>query len=132
MVETRVEKKSDEIRIPIGRLRQNPWIICTILLAILLVIMLFVKSGGSTSASISSDQASKGVIGFVNSQVQGGNATVVSSVRQDSFYLVTVAYNGQNIPVYVTLDGKYLVTQPIPLTSGGSTSASANPSNTGN
>ena len=64
MVETRVEKKSDEIRIPIGRLRQNPWIICTILLAILLVIMLFVKSGGSTSTSISADQAGKSVIGY--------------------------------------------------------------------
>src|SRR3989344_1164129 len=113
-------KKDDVIQIPVGKyfesIRKNPWIIATIVLAVVLIILIFVKSSGSESVRTKTIQ--ENVMAFVDKQVQGrGTATFVSATKQGSLYEVVFEFQGQQIPVYVTADGKYLVTQPIPLTS---------------
>lgn len=97
-------------------IRSNPWMPATIVLIIaLVVVLLFGGIGGMTGNSVSGDDAGNNLIEFVNSQGQG-DATLVSSVKEGTLYKVTVNYQSQDIPVYVTLDGKYLINSPIPLT----------------
>lgn len=114
--------KNDVIEIPIGRyfskFRNNPWIVATFVLAIVVVYLLFSRGGVSdnpvTGDVVTGDVAAKQLISFINSQGKG-NADLVSSEKEGALYKVTVNYQGQDVPVYTTLDGKYLVVQPIPL-----------------
>lgn len=72
---------------------------------------------GVTGNAISEDVAAEKLLSFINSQ-GNGEATLVSTENTGSLYLVTVNYQNQNIPVFVTLDGSYLITDPIPLAGG--------------
>jgi protein-disulfide isomerase len=112
------KKDSDVIQIPIGNyvknLRNNLWMISTLVLAVVVILLIFFKSSGVTGSVISSDEAGQKVVSFINAQGQG-SAELVSSEKQGSLYQVKVNYNGQEIPVYVTLDGEYLTTSLIPL-----------------
>src|SRR3989344_3080717 len=120
MAESAKEKK-DVIEIPVGRyikaIRSNPWIISSVVLAVIvivLVIALFSEEKSVTGNVISENTAGESLISFINSQGQG-SATLVSAVQEGSLYKVVVDYQGQEIPVFVSLDGKYLITDPIPL-----------------
>ena len=93
--------------------RKNPWILTTIVLALVLVVALFLKSGMLTGGAVSEDTAAEKVISFI--EAQGGSAEIVSTEKNGSFYKVIVDYQGQEIPVFVTMDGKYLVPSLIPL-----------------
>jgi hypothetical protein len=106
-------KRNDFISI----MRSNPWMVSTIVLAIALVVVLFMTSrGGVTGNVISEDDASVKLLDFVNGQLAGqGTATVVSTNKDGSLYEVVVDFQGEQIPVYITSDGKYIVPQPIPL-----------------
>jgi protein-disulfide isomerase len=97
----------------VGSLRNNPWIASTAILVLVLIIVLVFKGSVSGNA-VSADDAAKNLISFINAQ-GAGSAEVVSSDKNGSFYLVTVKYNGRDVPVYVTLDGGYLVPSMIPL-----------------
>jgi len=93
--------------------RKNPWILTTVVLALVLVAALFLKSGMLTGGAVSEDTAAEKVISFI--EAQGGSAEIVSTEKNGSFYKVIVDYQEQEIPVFVTLDGKYLVPSLIPL-----------------
>jgi hypothetical protein len=105
------EKKEDSPRKRknsyVKKVRENPWIVSSIVLAILVIIML-VSSFGSTGKVVSESKAAESLIGFLNEQT-GGGVEFVSAEDAGLLYMVTVSYNGQNIPVYVTKDGKYYV-----------------------
>jgi protein-disulfide isomerase len=99
----------------IKNLRSNPWIISTVVLGVLALILIAILAGrGIGSAGVSEKKAGESLIQFINSQGRG-NATIVDSTKEGSLYKITVEYNGENIPVYVSMDGKYLITQPLPL-----------------
>ena len=116
------ESKKDTIDIPVGKslgkLRNNPWIASTIVLAIVLVVVIVMNGGISgNNYSVSSDVAAQNVITFLNSNpnlAQGG-VDLVSSVREGELYKVTLNYQGQDVPIYATLDGKFLVSSIVPL-----------------
>ncbi len=121
------DKKEEFVEIPIGkvfsglkmdRMRENPWILSTIVLGIVLVIVLISTfngiGGGITGGVVSENNAGQNVIDFINAQGQG-SATLVSSEKEGSLYKVTVNYNGDEVPVYTSLDGKYLIVDPISL-----------------
>lgn len=113
-------KKSDVIEIPVGKffskVRKNPWIVSTFVLAIALILILsFGKGiGGET---VSKDKAGESVLKFLNSNPSlQGQVTLISVEKENSFYKATLAFNGQDVPVYVTLDGNYLLAgQPVSL-----------------
>jgi len=109
------DKGSVKIKVPgLNVLRKNPWILATIVLAIVLIVSLIygaLGSGGSVSANVASDNLLK----YIDS-LGRGSATLVSSVKDNGMYKVTVKYNGQDIPVYVSMDGNYLIADRIPLT----------------
>lgn len=104
----------------LNRVRDNPWIVVTLVLGIVLVITLFMKGAGVTSASmVSEDEASQNVLDFLNSQVQDGEVELDSVTQENGMYKVTVNYNGQTIPLYVTLDGTHVASDLIALDGSG-------------
>jgi hypothetical protein len=108
----------------VDRMIGNPWILATIFLAVVLVVVLVMGRGGVSGKAVSEDVAAQNLLSFIKAQ-GSGEATLVSNVKNGSFYQITVEYNGQNIPVYVTADGKYLVPSLVPLDSVPSDNAAA-------
>jgi hypothetical protein len=119
----KVEKseKSDAIEVPVGKyfdnIRSNPWIAATFVLAVVLVLVLILGTGGARgSPKITADDAAQKVLTFLNSNPQiTGEVTLVSAKQDGQFYQVMLTYNGQQVPVYTTTDGKFLVGNPVAL-----------------
>jgi protein-disulfide isomerase len=98
-----------------GALKENPWIIATILLAIIVVVMLVLNFTGMTGNVISEGDAASGLIGYLNT-VADGEVTLSGVKDIGNLYEVTVNYNGDEIPVHVTKDGEYFVQGLVPIT----------------
>ncbi len=98
------------------KIKSNPWVMVSIVLGIVVIVLLFmVLRGGVTGNVISGDQAGNDIVTYLNEKTGGG----VEYVRNEdigSLYKVTVSYQGQEIPVYTTKDGKYFVQGAIPMT----------------
>ncbi len=114
------EKKSggsDTIEIPVGtyfnKLRGNPWMLASIVLGVLLVLVL-AFGGNGTNVSVSESQVKENVVSFLNSKVSG-EVEVESVTQENGLYKIVVVYQGEKVPVYVTLDGENLVSDLIPL-----------------
>lgn len=115
MTEHKVEKSEHTRKNSFTDLREKPWMIATIVLAIALIVLLFIKSDVGTG-SVSKSEVEQKLLSFVEAQTRGEvTASVLSNEKEGSLYKVTLDMQGQQVPVYVTLDGKYLVAQPIPL-----------------
>src|SRR3989344_3372415 len=94
------------------KFRENPWILSTLVLGIIILVLLVGNFGGGKV--ISEKDASDNVIGFLNKQT-GGGVAYVSSKDLGGLYEITVSYNGQNIPIYSTKDGDYLAQGVVPF-----------------
>ena len=97
----------------LSKVRANPWIAATIFLAVVLVVFILFKGNGSTGNVVSSDIAAEKLLSFI--EAQGQSAEIVSSEADGGLYKVIINYNGQEMPVLVTMDGGYIVTSAIPL-----------------
>ncbi|MSS74967.1 hypothetical protein EXS73_02015 [Candidatus Pacearchaeota archaeon] len=109
---------SDSIEIPIGKwmhaVKSNGWVAATLLLAIFSIVLVIIHvRGGTSSATSTGDEAAQALISFITQQ--GSDATLVSVMQEGALYKVTLSIDGQTAPIYVTLDGKYAVPQPIPI-----------------
>lgn len=104
-----IAKVEKEVKRDFKKFLKNYWAIATIVLAILLIAVLVYGMLGKVSANT----AGQRVVDFANSQ--GANASLVSARSNGTLYEVVVSIQGQDVPVYVTKDGKYLITSPIPL-----------------
>lgn len=118
------EKQSDSIEIPIGkyfsflkvgRMRENPWVPATFVLAIALILVLVFSGAPTVSGGATADEAANNIVSFINSQGTG-TVSLVEVSQTGSLYQVVVDFEGQEVPVYVTLDGEYLVSDRIPIT----------------
>lgn len=111
------EKKKSNIKKTLKTLSKNYWAIATVILAILLIITLI--NWQMTKCSIVKPEvAGQKVLEFANNQ--GANAKLISTSDSGSLYEVILSITGQDgsaqeVPVYVTKDGKVLVPQPILL-----------------
>jgi len=97
-------------------LPQNYWAVSTIVLAILLVSSIL--TGSTTGATVSPEIAGQNVLDFA--KAQGAEAELISTSDDGSLYEVILSIKGQDgkvqeVPVYVTKDGKTLVPQPVSL-----------------
>ncbi|MFH1290674.1 MAG: hypothetical protein ABIH92_04670 [Nanoarchaeota archaeon] len=115
-----VEKKEEVVEINFGKhldkLRANPWIASTFVLALILILVLAFGGSGSTGTVVSAEDAGAKVLGFINSNPQiTGEVTLASVVEEGQFYQVILNYEGQQVPVYTTLDGEFLVSNPVSL-----------------
>ena len=96
-------KEEQQIEKSIKKL--NSWMIVSCVLAVLLVIavvMVFVSKG------ISQKAAEEKLLTNLNGMV-GGGVTIINSTKLGNLYEVSVLYQSQVIPVYITKDGKYMV-----------------------
>ncbi|MEK6928718.1 MAG: thioredoxin domain-containing protein [Nanoarchaeota archaeon] len=116
-MKSETEGEGEVIKIPVGkyfdRIKANPWIIFTFVLVIVLIVMFFIKPG-STGFAISEKDAGDKLVDFINKQ-GNGEAKFVSAEKSNGLYKITVEFNGQNIPVYMTPDGNNLVSDFIPI-----------------
>ncbi|MFA5855914.1 MAG: thioredoxin domain-containing protein [Candidatus Pacearchaeota archaeon] len=102
------------------------WMIATLVLAVGLVIILgALYSGyslpglsGATGNFVKGDEAGGKLVEFLNTRTGGGVTYISSEDLGGNLYQVTVAYQGQNVPVFITKDGKYFVQGAIPLEAG--------------
>lgn len=104
------------------KLRTNPWILSTIILGILSIVLLSgnlsgVTGGVITGNAISVADASQKVLDFANAQVEGDVELVDAELLASGLYQVTIKFQGNNIPLYLTADGKNLVQGVVPLDS---------------
>ena len=93
------------------KMNKNPWMLASIVLSVLLIIALFNSFGGG---GISEDKAGQIILDFANSQT-GGGVELVNVSEVSGLYEVSVLYQGQSIPLYITKDGKTLVQGVMPL-----------------
>lgn len=101
----------------VEQVRSNPWMLSTFVLVIVLVI--FLVTGGLHANKSSVGES---VVSYLNGQTGGG--VVLKSVEEESgLYKITVTYQGSDIPVYATSDGKNLVSSITPLDGSGSVTA---------
>ena len=97
------------------KIRTNPWIISTFVLGILAIILIVGSvSGGITGKTISQDKAAELVVGFIESQV-GGEVELIGVSSESGLYKVIVLFQGSEVPLHVTKDGKNLVQVLSPL-----------------
>ncbi len=101
---------SDTIKIKVPpitkKIRQNPWILATVILAILVIVLFLTRAGGiPTGKSISKDEASSKLLDFLN-QDAPGQFSIEGVDTEYGMYKVNVSFQGRTVPIYVTKDGK--------------------------
>ena len=99
----------------------NRWKIISLALVVLLCVSLFVIIGGGigVSSQISPDSASDKAVDFINNNLvqPGTSASFLSVEEAGGMYNVTVLYQDNEIPVYVTKDGTYMfLASPLDIT----------------
>ncbi len=97
------------------KIRANPWIVTTVVLGIFSLVLIIINFTGSniTGGTIGVNDAGANLLNFANQQ--GINAELVGSEDIGNFYEVTLSINGNDVPVMITKDGKYLVQGLTPL-----------------
>jgi hypothetical protein len=114
-----MESKSHEHVVHVNRekkrslLRDKPWVVSTVVLALLVVLLLLANVFNFTGKTISAEKAGQNLLDFATAQ--GLEAEVSSVERDGNFYLVTLLIQDEEVPVYVTKDGKYFTSSLIPL-----------------
>ncbi len=113
------EEESNDL---LGAMRRNPWMVSSIVLGVLLVGALVLGGAGITGKAVSEEEIKESVASFLGARTPG---IVVNSVEKESgLYKVMLLYQGQEVPVYVTLDGENLIAEIIPIDSAGDSGSS--------
>lgn len=100
----------------------NPWMIASIILGIIVLVLLFSGfsiTGGvinTGTGQISKEEAGQQVLDFANSQT-GGGVELVEVSENYGLYEVTIKFQGQELPLYITKDGEALVQGVMPMDS---------------
>jgi len=98
------------------RLLKNIWQVSTIFLSVVTIILLvMIFSGKSTGNVLSGDLAGKELVNYLNQQTNGG-VVYISNVDKGNLYEVKIKYQNQEIPLYITKDGKYFVQGAVDIT----------------
>ena len=98
-----------------SRLRDNPWIMSTFVLIVLAAVLLINGSGTSTITGnvVSGDYAGQKILSLI--QMEDPSAKILELNQVDGFYEVIVLFNGEETPIYITLDGENLISGIIPI-----------------
>ena len=107
-----INKNSDFITIP--KLK-SPWKLTT---AILLVIalLLLITNGTFGSKDLSGKDAGEKLVKYIGEKVEG-EIEYIAYRDLGNLYEITLKYEDELIPLFITKDGKYFVQGAIPLES---------------
>ena len=109
------KERRNEMKMDNNPDKKNIWMYSTFVLGITAIILLvLVFRGGISGSIVSEETAGENVINFL--EAQGRDATISSVSEENGFYKVLISMDEQEIPAYVTKDGKFLTTGLIPLT----------------
>lgn len=125
--EFKIDNNPDK-KLDVSKIKKNPWMIATIVLGIIVLILLgliFFK-GSLTGKVISGEDAGKKIVEFLNGRT-GGGVEYVSYEDKGDLYAVTVNYQDQKIPVFITKDGEYFVQGAVPLSLSNTTTTPTTP-----
>lgn len=111
----------------IEKVRGNPWFVSTFVLGVIVIVMLLTNFSFGITGNVSKDTASANLMKFLSENIPD-TVTILDISKEDGFYKVNVDYQGNTVPLYVTLDGKYMASlQPITSeTSSSGTTPTAN------
>lgn len=110
MKEQKGQKRGIKVKVP----KVNPWAISTLILLIILAIFLVVGPGTTgkvteVDGKITAQEAADKTIDYINKNlIRTGKVSFVSVEEVSGMYEVTTSYEGQEIPVHVTIDGVYM------------------------
>jgi hypothetical protein len=97
----------------LDKIRENPFIAATIVLGIVVIALLvnsFIGTGSViTGGVVSIDNASASIENFLEVQTGGQGTLKQIEDYNDYLYLTIINYQGQEIPLYITKDGLYLI-----------------------
>ncbi len=115
--ETQVTAETSEVKKSefLDKMRANPWMVSTAVFALATIILLVLSFSPSLTGNVISESSASGkLVDFLNGKV-GGGVTLISTEDLGSIYEVTVSYQNQKIPVYISGDGKYFIQGATPL-----------------
>lgn len=109
----RIEKAKDNVK-------KNPWILVTFVLVAVVVVLgvLMFRGGGDVGVTgnvISGEDAGEVLVEYLNART-GGGVEYLAFKDLGNIYEVSVNFQDQEIPVYVTKDGEYFVQGAVPMT----------------
>ncbi len=95
------------------KIKKNPWIISTFALGVLFLTFLILNlSGlGAEKNIVSAKEIGEKVTDFLNST----EVELISVSDIGELYEVVVSYQEEQIPIYSTKDGEFLISKLIPL-----------------
>jgi len=97
------------------KMRQNPWILSTLVLGILsLVLISGGFFGGMTGNVVAGDAAADNLVSYLNT-VTDSPVTLISVEDVGGMYEIMVSYQGNEIPLYTTKDGKSYTPNLVPI-----------------
>ena len=109
MVEEKaVENKSVENKkTTTSKLRENPWILSTLVLGVFTIILFFGSFNGSlTGSAVKGEDLAQKLLDFYSAN--GASGLEIQSVKEVSgVYQINFLYQNNTVPIYVTKDGKY-------------------------
>jgi protein-disulfide isomerase len=97
--------------------KSNPWMFASIILGVAVIVLfgIILVNGGLTGKVVAGETAGNDLVKYLNEKT-GGGVEYVSYSDKGNLYEVNVKYQNQDIPVYITKDGKYFVQGAVPLT----------------
>ena len=97
----------------------NPWQTSTLILGVIAIVLLIMYCTGGASG-ISGESAGEKVVSYLNSRT-GGGVEYISHEDLGDIYEVTVKFQDQNLPVFISKDGDYFIQGAVPMTPSTST-----------
>ena len=93
------------------------WLIfVAVLIAIIILVFIFWNYGfKALTGKVSESEAKSKLINFFEEEVPGSNITILSSSKIGNFYEFVVDMEGEQFPLYITSDGKFLVIDMVPI-----------------
>ncbi len=98
------------------KIRENPWILSTLVCGALVIILLIATFSDGLTGNVTKEKAADNLMNYLNTVVTDSPITLVSVENSDGLYLATISYQEQEIPVYITKDGKYYAPNLVPIT----------------
>ncbi len=104
-----VEKEAHKKSNLTDKIRNNPWILSTVILGVLVAILLIsVFSGGITGNVISKDKIGGLALDFFNNELSSAPGTLDSVEESSGIYMVSLNIQGNAVPLYFTKDGNFI------------------------
>ena len=107
------EKNSDKKQTLVDKLKENPWKTSTVVLGIILLVFLFSNFSGLTGSTVTGSVDSESEAGelaseFFNTKLSNNPGEIVNIEKISGVYQIVFSVNGEEVPLYFTLDGKWI------------------------